>query len=272
MAWIARARLVTWPIMLALVVAMILRAAGPAAAQPAPTPSAEAAASSAKGVDVSLAEVFFIQRHPSTGKVELLGSAIIWFLLGLSAVNLSLMGVMALDSRRKAIAPEEQIGRASALLRDRRAAELMDFTRTDESYFGRVMHAALEEQPHGFVAMLRAAEDAGEELTLQRLRRIEPLNIIGNVAPMIGLFGTVYGMIVAFQEIVSAGGTPDPVNLAAGIGTALVTTFWGLIVAIPALAVYAFLRNRIDELTAHASREVDRLLEVFRPDTARDAA
>src|SRR5690606_6952330 len=106
----------------------------------------------------------------------------------------------------------------------------------DPSDLSAILIAALGEAKLGASAALRAAEQSAEELLLRRLRRIEPLNIVGNVAPMIGLFGTVYGMIVAFREIVRAGGTPDPVSLAAGIGTALVTTFWGLIVAIPALA------------------------------------
>jgi len=82
---------------------------------------------------------------------------------------------------------------------------------------------------------------------------------------MIGLFGTVYGMIIAFGAIVAAGGSADPVALAGGIGTALTTTFWGLVVAIPALAGYAVLRNRIDELTIEATIEAERVLQLFRP-------
>ena len=100
--------------------------------------------------------------------------------------------------------------------------------------------------------------------TLERLRAIEPLNVVGNVAPMIGLFGTVYGMILAFRQIVLGGGTPDPIALANGIGTALVTTFWGLIVAIPALSGYALLRNKIDGLTSEATRAVEEVIGLLR--------
>lgn len=236
-----------------------------ARAQTNNTPAADEAPSARRGVRVSLAEVFFIQRHPSTREVEWLGSGIIWFLLALSVSGAGLAGMLAWENRRDNIAPEREIARSMGLLKQRRAEELIDFTRTDESYFGRVMHAALQERAAGPDAMRRAADQAAEEHALRRLRRIEPLNIIGNVSPMIGLFGTVYGMILAFREIVAAGGTPDPVNLAAGIGTALVTTLWGLVVAIPSLAVYAVLRNRIDELTALASREADRALELLHP-------
>jgi biopolymer transport protein ExbB len=82
---------------------------------------------------------------------------------------------------------------------------------------------------------------------------------------MIGLFGTVYGMILAFHAIVMTGGNADPILLAGGISTALTTTFWGLIVAIPALAGYAIVRNRIDEFTADATLRAEELLNEFRP-------
>ncbi len=209
---------------------------------------------------VSMGEVFFIQRHPTTRRVEWLGTLLIWLLLALSAASIGLMIRYALESARSSLFPEELRARARTLLAESRVNDTLDFVRGDESYFARVLHAALREHQHGKAPMVRAGEQAGEERTVHLMRRIEPLNIIGNVSPMIGLFGTVYGMILAFREIVASGGTPDPVNLASGIGTALVTTFWGLVVAIPALAGYAVLRNRIDEITSQASREAEELI------------
>ena len=113
--------------------------------------------------------------------------------------------------------------------------------------------------------MMRALEQTAEELATSRMRRIELLNVIGQVSPMIGLFGTVYGMILAFGAIVASGGSADPVALAGGIGTALTTTFWGLVVAIPALSGYAVLRNRIDEFTVEATIIAEEVLNNFRP-------
>jgi biopolymer transport protein ExbB len=100
---------------------------------------------------------------------------------------------------------------------------------------------------------------------------VEYLNVVGNISPMIGLFGTVYGMIVAFQRLVAAGGNPDPAELAGGISTALVTTFWGLVVAIPALAAYALIRNRIDAMTSEALVVAEELIGPFKP-TGRGSA
>jgi biopolymer transport protein ExbB len=81
---------------------------------------------------------------------------------------------------------------------------------------------------------------------------------------MIGLFGTVYGMIVAFQTIAASGGAADPAMLAGGIGTALVTTFWGLVIAIPALAAYATLRNGVDAASREAEDAAIAILAPFR--------
>jgi biopolymer transport protein ExbB len=72
-------------------------------------------------------------------------------------------------------------------------------------------------------------------------------------------------MIVAFQTIVDQGGQPSPEELAAGISTALVTTFWGLIVGIPAVAAAALIRNRVEGLVTEAMVEADHLIGRFRP-------
>ena len=108
-------------------------------------------------------------------------------------------------------------------------------------------------------------EEASEVRTSKLLRRIEVLNVIGNVAPMLGLLGTVYGMIKVFSTIVEEGDMPDASQLANGVGIALVTTFWGLVVAIPALAAYAVIRTRIDSLTSHTMAIAQEAVSTFRP-------
>jgi biopolymer transport protein ExbB len=215
----------------------------------------------AQGGSMSMAEAFFLQRHPMTREIEVLGSLIIWVLLALSAACLGLLGARALENRRARIVPEGLAARVGGLVAQGRIDDAAAVAKQDQSDLAAMLIAALGEATTGAGAALRAAEQSAEELLLRRLRRIEPLNIVGNVAPMIGLFGTVYGMIVAFREIVRAGGTPDPVSLAAGIGTALVTTFWGLVVAIPALAGYALLRNAIEGHALRALRQAEQVID-----------
>ena len=223
----------------------------------------------------SFADMFFIARktNPVTNEksVEIIGSFIIWFLLLLSMLSIGLIGHMAMTNQRKSIVPEGVVAEAKRLMIAGKYREAMEMTSGDESYFSQVLHAALGEANHGFNAVIRSLEQTSDELTTIRLRRIEYLNVLGQVSPMIGLFGTVYGMIMAFQAIVAAGGNADPVLLAGGISTALTTTFWGLVVAIPALSGYAIIRNKIDELTTEGTLAAEELLNQFRPKLTKRA-
>ena len=88
--------------------------------------------------------------------------------------------------------------------------------------------------------------------------------MIGNVSPMVGLFGTVFGMIKLFNTIVVTGGQPQPSQLAEGISVALVTTFWGLFIAIPALSMYGVFRNRIETLVSEAVSEAEDVMPEIR--------
>ncbi|NOG55952.1 MAG: MotA/TolQ/ExbB proton channel family protein [Planctomycetes bacterium] len=225
----------------------------------ATTPNQTAGGTGAGAGDLSFARAFFFSEG------SMLGTAIIWFLLALSAVSLGLIGYMWLSNRRASILPETVIEEVGRLTERKEYRTLLHLVQTEPSYYSQVLHASLNEASHGFAAMLRALQQAAEEFTARRLRQIELLNVIGNVAPMIGLFGTVYGMILAFRGIVNAGGRPDPVDLAAGIGTALTTTFWGLVVAIPSLSAHALIRNNIDALTSEAVLEAEDSLNKFRP-------
>jgi biopolymer transport protein ExbB len=148
---------------------------------------------------------------------------------------------------------------------NRQYREAIDVTSSQSDFLSYVVHAALIEAPHGYGAMERALQEAAEERTSKLLRHIEWLNLIGNIAPMLGLLGTVWGMISAFFDIVEKGGTPQAQDLADSIGMALVTTGLGLAIAIPALAVYALMRNRIDALSSETVVASQELIANFRP-------
>src|SRR3990172_5786412 len=142
--------------------------------------------------------------------------------------------------------------------------EAIQFTADEPSMVGYVLHAALREAPNGFGAMERALEEAIEERSAKLYRKIEYLNIIGAVSPMIGLFGTVVGMILLFSAIHAADSFPRAQVVADKVSIALVATFWGLAVAIPSLSIYAVFRNRIEVMTAECAMAADRLLAAFK--------
>jgi biopolymer transport protein ExbB len=103
-------------------------------------------------------------------------------------------------------------------------------------------------------------EDAAQQENARLHRKIEYLSLLSSVAPMLGLLGTVWGMVIAFQRVAETHGRADPGQLAGGIYQALYTTVIGLIIAIPGLACYGFLRNRIDDLSAECALLAERVL------------
>jgi len=190
---------------------------------------------------------------------------IILLLLILSAVVMGYSLMLVFKYRRNQILPEETRDEVEALLAEKKYREAIEFAQDDESYLGQVVSAALSEASNGYPAMERAVEEAGDAQAVKILRPIEYLNVMGHISPMIGLFGTVFGMIVAFQKLVEGAGSADPVALAGGISTALVTTFWGLVVAIPALSAYSLIRNKIDAHCAEGILIVEELIAPFKP-------
>ncbi|MBN2292731.1 MAG: MotA/TolQ/ExbB proton channel family protein, partial [Pirellulales bacterium] len=113
--------------------------------------------------------------------------------------------------------------------------------------------AGLAEVEGGWTAIEKAVEDATADQSARLFRKIEYLSVIGNIAPMLGLLGTVIGMIFAFHQVAETQGAARAGDLAEGIYLALVTTVEGLIVAIPALAAFAVFRNRVDQLVAEVA-------------------
>ncbi len=230
----------------------------------AAAPAAEAGGGAADTA-TSWAQAFLWSEDP-------IGLAIIWILLLMSAISIGFSLKLFLTYRKSNLVPDDTAQQVEALLNEKRYREAIEYADADTSYLGRLISAALAEAAAGFGAMERAVEEEADSQTARMLRPIEYLNVLGNIGPMLGLFGTVYGMILAFQQLVAAGGKPDPAELAAGISTALVTTFWGLIVAIPALAVYAMIRNKIDALTSEGLQMAEELIRPFRPGAARKPA
>jgi biopolymer transport protein ExbB len=195
------------------------------------------------------------------GQFVVAGGPIVWFvLLPMSGVMVYLSVERALTIRRAVLVPpgigSETASRAGQLEgRDLKAV----FCGRDDMV-GRAFAIALKQGGGDWIRTRNLVFESIQEQALAMLRRIEWINLIGNVSPMVGLFGTVFGMIKLFNAIVLAGGQPRPSQLAEGISVALVTTFWGLFIAIPAVAVYGVLRNRIETLTGEAVVEAEAVI------------
>ncbi|HOF17935.1 MAG TPA: MotA/TolQ/ExbB proton channel family protein, partial [Phycisphaerae bacterium] len=148
-------------------------------------------------------------------EVIVLGGGTIGYILwALSIVTLAFIVQYFVTIRRTNILPTPMREQISALFETKSYREAIELTANEPSFLSYVVHAALAEAPHGYPAMERAMEEAAEERTTKLLRKIEWLNLFGNVSPMLGLMGTVWGMIMAFFQIVEKGGTPEPKELA----------------------------------------------------------
>jgi biopolymer transport protein ExbB len=133
------------------------------------------------------------------------------------------------------------------------ASAARDDCRKQPSYLAYVLEAGLSEVDGGWAAIEKAIEDSLAEHAARLFRKVEYLAVISNVGPMLGLLGTVTGLIMAFMKVAASEGAARPAELAEGIYSALVTTVAGLIIAIPSVGALAVFRNRIDELIAEAA-------------------
>jgi biopolymer transport protein ExbB len=192
-------------------------------------------------------------------------------ILTLSVVGLTLILQGFMRNRASVFMPESSTNTIRELIQQRKFKELIEFTETDPSFVSKALNPALKRAP-SFTPMKEAMETAIGEQTAEQFRAIEYLNIIGNLGPLLGLLGTVLGMIEAFQQMQGAGGA-DPGKLGAGIATALSHTFMGLFLAVPCLACFGVLRTLVDRLTVRGALVAEELLLMMKPqDRALPAA
>ena len=179
-------------------------------------------------------------------------------LLAASILAVSLAIRVALSLRRAVFfSPELETAVADAIARNDFAAASAAAEERNDAIAGRVLAAGLREADRGWSAVEKGLEDAVAEETAAFYRRTEPLSTIGNVAPMLGLLGTVVGMVSTFGELAVADASGR--NLAGGIYFALVTTVDGLLVAIPVLVAHALLNARGAARFAELVQRLDRL-------------
>ncbi|MEO0529564.1 MAG: MotA/TolQ/ExbB proton channel family protein [Planctomycetota bacterium] len=189
------------------------------------------------------------------------GMALLGVLLLLSLAALSLTIEQLATLRLARLAPDGLAARVRKLLQ---AGDLAGAKQAcgDGGMLGVIAASAIDEAQDlaaatepAWPAIEKAMEDAAEVESARLNRRVDYLALIGSLAPMIGLLGTVVGMIFAFREVAATQGAATAGELASGIYQALVTTVGGLIVAIPSVAAYFLFRGRIEALSAEVARQ-----------------
>ncbi len=191
------------------------------------------------------------------------GGIIGYIIIGLSTIALALVIMHLVQIRRDALLPPDQIDTIENLLAQGRVAQALEYCYDPDadSYLTRIMGVGLtryQKSAFGAFEIKNAIEEAGEDQTARLYRSTDALGVIGSIAPLLGLLGTVLGMVGAFESL-SHTATPNHEALASSISLALVTTLMGLILAIPCITLHRYFGNRIDAFASEASREIERL-------------
>ncbi len=180
------------------------------------------------------------------------GGTIGWIIMAISVWMVALLVQQLISLRRTTLMPVGLAEEVHTRIAAGQFPEANQACQNQPSYLGYILSAGLTEAGMGYSAVEKAMEDASQQQAARMFRGLEYFTVIGTIAPMLGLLGTVWGMILAFMEFEQKT-NPQVSELAPGIYKALVTTLQGLCVAIPALAIYSILRNRVDELVAQTT-------------------
>lgn len=212
-------------------------------------------------VEAPTQQVSLLQAIINSGPVE-------WVLILLSVVGVSLAIQRIMTIKTEFLVPEDLVDDLHNVfaegINEDSLEEGLEMVQDDETMLGQIVYAALDKKDLGFDAMREAAESVGASEHNKYMAQINWLQLLASLGPMLGLLGTVTGMIQAFFKMASSGGAVDPAMLADSIGGAMITTATGLIIAIPMLFFFFFLRARINRCVLDAGVMVGEIMDYFR--------
>lgn len=190
------------------------------------------------------------------------GGPLMWPILLCSVVAVAIVveRLWTLSPRR--VNPAELTDKIWKLVQTRTLTDRHVEALEQNSPLGRVLASGLANRDRGRDIMKEVIEDTGRHVVYELERFLDALGTIAAITPLLGLLGTVTGMISAFDAI-TVQGVGDPQVLSGGIGEALITTATGLIVAIPALIAHRYLRGRVDRLVVDMEKEAMKLVQAY---------
>jgi biopolymer transport protein ExbB len=186
---------------------------------------------------------------------------IAFLLISFTLVAFLVMNIVGL--RRDAVCPQHIAEAFEANLNEKRFQEAFELAKSDPSMLGQMLAAGMQHLQQGYEKSLAAMAQVGEDENMKLEHRLSVLSIVGSIAPMVGLLGTVDGMVRSFMVIARSETQPKPSELAAGISTALITTLVGLVLAIPAIIAFNLLKNRLSRLVLETGQLAGNLMARF---------
>ncbi len=186
------------------------------------------------------------------------------FLLCLSVYFTALVIKLFMELRVSEAVPTALVEKLETAIKDRKFQEAYDACRDNDSFLARLVRTGVANLPNGRAEAKEAMNATQDEVVTAMEARISYLAIIGTLGPMIGLVGTIAGMIASFQEIATAAGAqPKPEKVAEGISTALFITLEGVSLSVPAIFFFALFRNRIALMALESGKVAERTISAL---------
>jgi biopolymer transport protein ExbB len=186
---------------------------------------------------------------------------IAFLIISFTFVAFLVMNILGL--RRDAVNPPHLAEAFEANLNEKKFQEAFDLAKNDESMLGQMLAAGMQNLQQGYDKSLEAMGHVGEDENMKLEHRLSFLSLVGSIAPMVGLLGTVDGMVQSFMVIAASDTQPKPSKLAEGISMALITTLVGLVLAIPAIIAFNMLKNRLSRLVMETGQTAGNLMSRF---------
>ena len=182
----------------------------------------------------------------------------------MSIIALALIIENFVTIKRDKLAPPNLLDDLEELFAAENWKDAIELCERDKNYLTNVVGAGLSKLGHPFETMQASLREMQTEESVKLFQKIGWLSLIAAMAPMMGLFGTVTGMFLTFSAIARSGGPVSPAELASGIKMALITTIFGLSVAIPVSVAFYALRNRVLRVAVEINAMSEDLFERFR--------
>jgi biopolymer transport protein ExbB len=189
------------------------------------------------------------------------GGPLMWPIILCSVIALAIVVERLWTLQTRRVIPPDRLQRVRQLVETDQVTDKVIEALERDSPLGRVLAAGLANRHRPAEVMMQRLEDAGRHVVHELERFLNALATIASIAPLLGLLGTVTGIIKAFNAI-NAGGMGDARMLSGGISEALLTTAAGLLVAIPALIAYRYLRGRVDRIVIDMEKSAIELVDI----------
>ena len=184
-------------------------------------------------------------------------------ILLLSIYFVSTVGRLFIEMRPQVASPPEIIDEVEDMLQKRQFKEIYGVVKDDPSFYSRVLSTGIAELPNGLAEARDAMERVSESLSVEMEKKISMLAVLGTLGPMIGLLGTLKGMIASFSVIALSDTQLKASEVAGGISEALLLTFEGVALSVPAIYFFAIFRNRVSSISVTTTLQADEFLRHF---------